>query len=151
MADCNSTQYGKMVGAAGVQDLLTPFEAVGRLRTAFFSLTTPASGMPTSSEFAYLSKLPKGARVLGALLASEAGLQASSTAVVEVETGEGTYSNASGSLDVATGFAYTLDWTAATVATQPLTVGGLGRVRLNPGANTVASKYFKGCIFYVID
>lgn len=151
-ADANSVQYAKIIPSGGAgQDLLTPFERGGRIRSAFWTFTT--SGVnPAAAEFAYLTKIPAGASLLGLLLAAQAGFTASSTCVVELETALATYTAVSAALDTATGFGYTLDWTAAAAAsTAPLKSAGLGRLRLNPGVDVVTAKYFRGFAFYVLD
>lgn len=155
MADANSTQYGKLVSQQ-VQDLLAPLERHGRVRAAYFAYPGPSASAPSATEFGYLTKLPKGARVIGGVFGCEAGLSAGAgTCLIEVETGgteaSPTYSNASAAIDMNAGAAFAVDWTALALAGSPLTVTGQGRVRFNPGANTVAAKYLKGILFYIVD
>lgn len=155
-ADANSTQYGKMVGASGVQDLLKPYERHGRVRVAYFSATTPASGAPSATEFLYLTKIPAGSALLAMVIGCGAGLQGSGDdAVAELETGgteaSPTYTTCSGAILATTGVVPTLHLTALATAGAPLLATNSGRIRFNPTANTVAAKSIYGAVIYAID
>lgn len=126
-------------------DMLKPNEAHGRVRMAFGSVTTLASG-GADGDIYQLFEIPKGARVLGGQIVVEA-MGASVVAKVGITGDDDKYGSA---LDVAAAgkdeightiaFNYGVETTAKERVFVTLT-----------GAAPAASKKLYGHLFYVVD
>lgn len=142
MATRNSTQAATFTSVAF--DPLKPNELGGRLRIAFFDFTTPASG-GADGDIYVLTRLPKGARVIGLVTVNEA-LGASVVAKVGIVGADTKYGSA---IDMAAAGA---DPFVQTVATYGLeTTAEEDVIMTLTGAVPTASRIVKGHFTYVVD
>lgn len=126
-------------------DMLKPNESFGRVRMAFFSVSTPASGNADGDTYD-LCEIPKGARVIGGRTACEA-MGASVVMAIGIT---GTLSKYGSAIDVAAAgmddFAHTiaLNFGVETTAKERL-------IATLSGAAPAASKKLWGYVEYVLD
>lgn len=149
MANRNSTQYDKIVNAPTTYAPLAPNELGGRVRAAFFSLNTTTVTV-NNGDVVRLTRLPKGARVIGGNIAFGAmGVGATGEIGISGKTelflASGTSVAAAGTAHLAaadTDDISQLGYETAAEVDVILTAGG---------ANYAAAKNIRGVLFYVVD
>lgn len=142
VTNTDSTQMAAINSVA--YDQLKPNELHGRLRIAFFNITTLASGGADGDTY-NLTKIPKGARVLRIETVNEA-LGSSVVAKIGTSSSDAKYGSA---IDMAAAGA---DLFCQTVATYGLeTTAEETLIITLTGAAPAASKIVKGHVTYVVD
>ncbi len=123
-------------------------ELEGRVRIAYFSYSSPATGMPVATELIHLCKLPIGARVLRGHVAHDGIGGASGTVDIGYSGAQTRYgddialANTAGAFDFADTYAQNVG--DALTAAQTI-------LMLVNTATMTASKNLRGWILYVVD
>ena len=135
---------------------LKPSDLAGRVRTAYFSYTTPAAGAPAVADLVILTKVPADARILDMLLvwealSSGAGAAGADLGLATDNAGTGFVADFAAALSLDAAGVKRLDPvidklpTAAPASTERFVVAKV------TGEAWAASKKVQGWVEYVVD